>query len=54
MKIIIISFVLLLAGCQTMGTSTCSPIHVGSIIDNEGQFKILQVEELGCPKIKTF
>jgi|TARA_R110000765_G_scaffold399110_2_gene493626 hypothetical protein len=54
MKIIIISLILLVSGCQTMNNQECSSIHVGSIINDEGQFKVLKIEEMGCPRIDTF
>ena len=30
----------------------CVPIYLGSTFDDEGRYEIIQVEELGCPRIE--
>ena len=46
---------ILLGGCNATGVVNCDvPIHIGTAYNSEGQMVILEVEELGCPRIDTF
>lgn len=54
MKIIIISFVLLLTGCVTSDDVNCVPIHIGTGYDDNGMLMTIRVEEPGCPRIDTY
>jgi hypothetical protein len=40
-------------GCSGMPEDVgCVPIYLGSTFDDEGRYEIIQVEELGCPRIE--
>ena len=46
-------FIIAIQGCSGMPEDVgCVPIYVGSTFDDEGRYEIIQVEELGCPKIE--
>jgi len=42
-----------LVGCTVPEDVGCVPVHIGTGYDEEGTAQIIEVEEIGCPRISN-